>query len=270
MKKDTNNIKGKKFNMLTAIDYSHSNNGAFWNFKCDCGKTVCLRSSVVVHGYQKSCGCLAKSTMFKSKVNISKGDFINGLKILDNGIKEGHNKKYSFLCTCGNEFSALISNILKGNTTSCGCQKSKINREKNLKHGMSNSSIYRLWHNIMRRCYDPKNLAYKNYGGRGIKVCKRWHSFELFYKDMGEKPKGKSIERKNNNGNYSPSNCKWETKLIQANNTRKNIYITKDGITLTISQWAKKLNIPAGRIYARKKLGWSDDKLFNSDKRRDG
>jgi len=88
------------------------------------------------------------------------------------------------------------------------------------KHGISNTPIYSTWVNMLRRCEIPKHPSYKDYGGRSIKVCERWHSFENFYADMDDKPKGLTLERTNNDGNYEPENCEWATWEKNRNNTR--------------------------------------------------
>ncbi|MCK4499607.1 hypothetical protein KAU11_03870 [Candidatus Babeliales bacterium] len=95
-------------------------------------------------------------------------------------------------------------------------------RKSREKHGMSNTSIYRIWVNMQRRCNYPKDPSYKYYGGRGIKVCERWNSFKNFYLDMGDKPEGLTLERKDNNGNYEPGNCEWASRKTQTRNSRPN------------------------------------------------
>lgn len=124
--------------------------------------------------------------------------------------------KWLCLCDCGNETVVQGGNLRSGNTKSCGCLgKNNIDRTT---HGMARSRTYESWHKMKQRCTNPRVLGYKNWGGRGIKFCKRWIRFENFYTDMGERPVGKSLDRIDNNGNYNSVNCKWSTPKEQNNN----------------------------------------------------
>ena len=87
-------------------------------------------------------------------------------------------------------------------------------------HGMSKTLIYKVWGQMIQRCENPKVLGYKNWGGRGISVCERWHKFENFYADVGDPPKGLTLDRINNDGNYEPTNWRWATRKEQTNNSR--------------------------------------------------
>jgi hypothetical protein len=129
----------------------------------------------------------------------------------------------------------------------------------NQTHGLSTIPEYWVYAGMKRRCYNKNEKAYSNYGGRGIKVCDKWlKSFESFLKDMGKRPSPKhSIERRDVNGNYEPSNCYWATDLQQANNTRANHKVTINGITKNISQWRKELNMPSSTYQNRINRGWS-------------
>jgi hypothetical protein len=121
------------------------------------------------------------------------------------------------------------------------------------KHGLSTTKIYHTWQNMMDRCKGKKSV---NYGGRGIKVCKRWHNFINFYNDMGEKPKGLSLERINNNGNYSKKNCRWATPREQQNNTRNNHLLIFNNISGNITFWSRKLKINRSTLFSRLYRGW--------------
>jgi hypothetical protein len=114
------------------------------------------------------------------------------------------------------------------------------------------------WEAMKARCSNPNNNRYKNYGGRGIKVCKRWMKFENFLKDMGLRPDGLSLDRINNNKNYIPSNCKWSTQKEQANNRKTNHNIKINGVTKNIKQWSELSGIKQTTILARLKYGYSN------------
>jgi hypothetical protein len=114
------------------------------------------------------------------------------------------------------------------------------------------SKEYEVWASMKTRCNNKRHSGFNSYGGRGIQVCARWHnSFENFLEDMGACPKGMSIERIDNNKGYSPSNCKWATRIEQARNTRTNHIVQYEGKQLTISAWAKEVGISKGCLYDR-------------------
>ena len=137
---------------------------------------------------------------------------------------------YLCKCDCGTERIVFRGNLKSGKTRSCGCLVSTHIAENATKHGHAKTSshpaspTYSSWSSMLTRCYNEKSKTYKNYGGRGISVCERWHTFLNFLDDMGEKPeKGMSIERINNDGNYEKSNCKWATTKEQNRNKRSVI-----------------------------------------------
>lgn len=125
------------------------------------------------------------------------------------------------------------------------------------RHGKSKEKIHLVWSNMLRRCYDKTVCSFYTHGGRGIKVCKRWHEFEKFFFDMGDVPKGKSLDRINNNGNYFKSNCRWSSMKEQARNRRTNRHISFQGDTMLLCEWAEKIGISGSTIATRLHRGWS-------------
>jgi hypothetical protein len=167
-------------------------------------------------------------------------------------------------CTCGNEVLVLQHRLTRGRTRSCGCLASDNSRSAlkyaqrlNTTHGLSKSSEYCVWTNLMTRCYRPNSDHYEFYGARGIVVCERWHSFEAFLADMGIKP-GKlfTIERIDTTGNYEPSNCRWATRYEQARNRTSNHWIEIDGVARILTDWCKIKQIKITTVAQRLRRGW--------------
>lgn len=160
------------------------------------------------------------------------------------------------LCECGNKIICIGDAIKSGNTKSCGCLKSETTINRCTKHGLTRrgkkAPEHNIWNHMKRRCLNPTNKAYKDYGGRGIKICEKWLNFENFYRDMGPRPSSKhSIERVNNDGNYEPDNCLWILKSDQNKNQRSNLIINYQGETKILSEWAKSLNLKYMFLYHR-------------------
>ncbi len=167
---------------------------------------------------------------------------------------------WNCICDCGNTKIVCGGNLKSGSVKSCKC----LHKEIITMHGMCTASIYIIWKGIIQRCHNPNTKKYYRYGGRGIKVCKRWkNSFINFYKDMGDRPKGKSIDRINNNGNYSPKNCKWSTQKEQCSNTSNNVLVTIDKKTKTVSEWSRIKKINNSTVFKRiNRSGWLPEKAI--------
>lgn len=148
-------------------------------------------------------------------------------------------------CECGNTSIVRRGHLLSGGTVSCGCKVIDFNKKNHTTHGMTNESIYKSWYSMKHRCNNPNAANYAGYGGRGITVCDEWDDFDNFYEwsmSHGYAP-GLSIDRINNNGNYSPENCRWTTSSEQANNKRDTIFVTYNGQTHSIAEWARLFNV---------------------------
>lgn len=165
-------------------------------------------------------------------------------------------------CDCGNNHTLRLSSLVTGHTESCGCLRDEKARERviqrNWKHGeadLKNNRLYRIWSAMKSRCYTIYSSSYKDYGGRGIKICDEWKdSFEKFYEDMSPTyVKGLSIEREDVNGHYEKTNCLWVTRSEQANNRRTTIYMDTEIGVMKIKDAAKLVGICWQAMYTRYK-----------------
>jgi len=168
------------------------------------------------------------------------------------------------ICDCGNWCSPTPSNLRRGLSQSCGCGVRKAARNRFYLHGMTRSPEHNSWVNMRQRCLDPNSHAWDDYGGRGIRVCERWaNSFLAFYEDMGPKPTPQhSIDRRENDGNYTPENCRWSTRVEQSRNTRSNLWLMVDGERMILSAAAELLGIPNQRVRGRRARGWPPERWF--------
>ncbi len=175
-------------------------------------------------------------------------------------------KAWLCICDCGNKKTIPTSSLRSGCSKSCGCLQKKLASERaklTKTHGLSFHPLYKTWHHMIARCYDPDHHAYKDYGARGIKVCDRWkESVEAFIKDMGIRPNGKTLDRKNNDGDYEPSNCRWATDEQQHQNTRGVREITLNGVTLCASAWARRIGVSTSTVCRRLNKNWPIERVL--------
>ncbi|RLD00172.1 MAG: hypothetical protein DRI65_16635 [Chloroflexota bacterium] len=166
-------------------------------------------------------------------------------------------------CACGNTTVVQGGNLRGEHTTSCGCYNAEQVVSRFTKHDMAGTPEYQAWTKMKLRCYSKQNPKYPTYGARGIAVCDRWlESFDNFFADMGIRPDNTSIDRINNEGDYTPENCRWATPTEQARNTRRNVNLSFNGKTQCISAWAEELGIKKGTIQARLYRGWSTERAL--------
>lgn len=177
--------------------------------------------------------------------------------------RSGHNICWLCKCDCGNEVVVSSHNLKSGNTQSCGC----LFKETKTTHGKRKTRTYNIWNKMKNRCSNPNDSRYKDYGGRRITVCDRWsreNGFINFLTDMGEAPKGLSIERKDNYLGYCKANCIWATQKKQNRNKRNNRLIEFNGKTQCLTAWAEELGIKCKTLFTRLKLGWSIEKALKA------
>jgi hypothetical protein len=182
--------------------------------------------------------------------------------------------KWACQCDCGNLKTVQAVSLKNGDTQSCGClfreraSKRFKGRKDRITHGLSRSPEYRVWASMLERCRNPNTVGYPRYGGRGIKVCERWDSFDNFIADMGRRPSGDySIEREDNDGNYEPSNCRWATREEQAYNRTKTILIDYRGAKITTLEASKISGLSTNIVKTRWFKGWSAEDIIHRPKR---
>lgn len=191
---------------------------------------------------------------------IKEGDKYNKLTAIKFSHRDKNGCQYWFFkCDCGKEKIFSVNNIKTGHIKSCNCLSGK-----DFEHEMYGTRTYKSWQAMKNRCLNKNCIEYNNWGGRGITVCNEWLKFKNFYRDMGNRPEDKSIDRINNNGNYCKNNCKWSTQKEQTNNKRNNCFLLYMGKTKTISQWSVFLNIKYTTIWWRIRKGWKTEKALNN------
>lgn len=172
-------------------------------------------------------------------------------------------RMWECICDCGNMCNVLSSNLRSGHTKSCGCLNRERSRDRKYKHGMYGTGVYSSWQAMIQRCANPNNPFYHRYGGRGIKICDRWLSFENFYADMGDSTSGYQIDRIDNDGDYEPTNCRWSTPKENTRNRSSNIEVTYKGKTQCIAAWEEELGFKHGTLWCRLyHYNWSIDKAM--------
>lgn len=183
--------------------------------------------------------------------------------------RRGNHYYWNCVCDCGSARRVEGACLKSGSTKSCGCYKKEKIIERSTKHGQACRGqitlIYLIWQAMLARCYNPKNKYYKNYGGRGVRVCERWHIFENFYADMGDPPEGMTLDRKDNDGDYCKENCHWATREEQMNNMRNNVWYEYQGENKTLTQWARHLDMKVITLWSRLNVSrWSIERAFTT------
>lgn len=160
----------------------------------------------------------------------------------------GHvNTRWLCLCVCG-KHHVVVSGSIGVSTFSCGCLFVELTKQRRL-HGMKNTPTWNSWHAMLQRCHDPNSSMWRYYGGRGIRIDPRWLDLRNFLADMGEKPVGTSLGRIDNDGDYVPTNCRWETPKQQNRNTRGVRRETIGETTLSVTEWAERFCIDRKRLF---------------------
>lgn len=258
-------LPGTKFGRLTVIRVFMRREGASPSPRkscecaCQCGAIKTARLSHLLQGKVVSCGCYKdENTSKRFRKTIKEGTHFGYLKVIREETQRlGHTRRMLCQCICGSEKAIPLAYLTQGGVKSCGCQKSILCKENATTHGHAGSPTYRAWVDMIKRGKpDYKNSV--RYFDRGIRVACRWKKFKNFLADMGEKPGAEfSLDRIDNDGGYRPGNCRWATRVQQANNKRNNARFTYKRKSYTLAELARMSGQPYQRIQMRLRSGWS-------------
>lgn len=193
------------------------------------------------------------------------GKTFGDLTVVTREGRQGTNTTWRCQCSCGNVHVVRRDRLLSGDIKSCGCKNTK-----KLKHGLSGTRIYNIWHGMLDRCYNEKAVSYNNYGGKGIAVCDRWkESIDNFIEDMGMPPSDEhTLDRLENSDGYHRDNCRWATPEEQGNNRSTNVVLEHGARKQTIAQWSRETGLTEDAIRHRLKRGWSVERALTTPARK--
>lgn len=254
-------LTGKRFGKLTVLHEAEKiGEKVHWMCICDCGNLKSVSTRHLTKGDTKSCGLCEHDLIGKRFGRLTV------LAISKRERTQSGSIKICFRCQCdcGNQIEVTYQSLKSGSTISCGCYRKEKISEENKTHGQSSTRLYKIYIGMKKRCYNDKSENYPHYGGKGVKICDEWKTFEPFmewalkngYTD------DLSIDRINSNGNYEPCNCRWVDVKTQANNKTNNSYIEYQGKKLTISQWSEITGISKSVISRRISLGWDIERVL--------
>ena len=193
------------------------------------------------------------------------GQKFGRLTVVERAPNKGSKAAWKCICDCGGSTVAISHDLICGHTKSCGCYQRQQTSRASMKHGKRHTKIYAVWLSMKDRCFNHKNKRFEDYGGRGITVCDEWKNdkkqffkwaFENGYAD------NLTIDRIDVKRGYSPENCRWVDQQTQQNNRSNNHILTINGISHTISEWARISGIKAGTIQNRAAHGWTGERLI--------
>lgn len=262
---------GDKFGKWTLIEHPYKSRK--WVCRCECGTVREVRIDALKAGNTLSCGCDTKRLQSEAKIRQGSKYDLTGQRFGKwTVLKYAGHSKWLCRCDCGTEQEIPTGSLKFGSTHMCRACVAKYFKENPTKatHKGSGTKLYRVYYAMHQRCENKKTRNYKRYGGRGIKVCEEWSgengflNFREWAYANGYK-EGKEIDRINNDDGYSPQNCRWATKIENANNTSTNRFIEIDGEIKSIAEWARYFDVPYDLFRKRYVLrNWTLEATLNT------
>ena len=251
-------LAGQTFGYWTVLSPDPSRNGyAYMLCRCRCGTERIIQSSMLRHGQTLSCRCRTKEVVY-NLIGCTFGFWM----VLSRASIPKRGVYWLCQCICGTKRILWSQGLRRGDSQSCGCKTGEMISQYHTTHGETqngkDSPEYSTWTDMKQRCLNPQSISYARYGGRGITIASEWkNDFPQFLRDMGRRPPGTTLERIDNNGHYSPSNCRWATPAEQARNTRRNIWLTHEGRRQCLKDWSIEVGIAYTTLFNRIKRGWN-------------
>lgn len=252
--------------------HSITNRVVRWMCRCTCGTERPVIGSQLRNGNSSGCGCTKREAArirCQARLIDRRGQKFGRLTVVERAICEKRGTHWKCLCDCGATTIVASSSLTCGLTRSCGCLQRETAGAACVTHGLSGTPEYVAFHNMHLRCYNPDASCYDRYGGRGIKVCRRWHGangLSNFIADMGTRPgPNYELDRENTNGNYTPKNCRWVPRIVNKRNKENTILLTHNGETLSLMEWSERSGIHWSTLRYRFKKGWSSDKVLSTE-----
>lgn len=176
--------------------------------------------------------------------DVPAGTMFGRLSVIREVEKRAGHRYFKLRCACGATTIACYPNLSTGHTQSCGCEKGS------RRHGYAGTPTHKVWIGMRARCLNPNDTSFHNYGARGIIIDPRWNDFNAFLADMGERPPGMDLDRIDNDGPYSPGNCRWVTRTTNLRNTRRTCFVEVEGEQMSVTEAAERLGISRLNVYS--------------------
>lgn len=198
--------------------------------------------------------------------HITLGQVFGRLRVIEElVVRRNRFRVYLCQCECGKRTEVTSQLLLSSKTRSCGCLRDEVAGISSTTHGRSKTPTYSIWAGMISRCRGTAPSAKASYFDKGISVCERWQRFENFFADMGERPSGMTLDRRDSDGDYCPENCRWATPKQQRENNSQALYmLTHQGKTLSLRDWSRETGIKYATIHQRFHKGWSAEKILSA------